>query len=487
MDTNSGIGASSILFQNEAKSLFLIDIPHSIALAQDLPPKPTADQDTSSQQKERFLARRKRLLSKPPLEAPYPSSNEPRKEAARAKVLESIPPGERRFHGDFIRPLVNAALHDLHDNYSTRQCQWCLPRYVIDSGEDVGSGARKRKNESLEENESFERPDSSNTAKKSCDSSYNVPPLILSTTSTNTFSSRSDLRGVVKNPSLDSAVLSIKTSQRGDTSGFSEYLVPPKSCFVHCTLPLASATPIDNPIPGITPSQKFNLIVFDPPWPNRSVRRSGHYKTYNYTEMDILTQRLQDILRVHAHDQSSEPSAQTSRHDPPKESQKTIAAIWITNSRNARQAAYAAMLSTGFRVSEEWIWIKTTVDGQPVSPVDGLWKRPYEILVVGKKTVLSQPPVIHSLLSSPPDLDSMGIDPESIKRRVIAAVPDLHSRKPCLKEIFEKLFYMTAPPEERTRQPYTGLEVFARNLTAGWWACGNEVLKFNDRKYWHED
>ena len=31
---------------------------------------------------------------------------------------------------------------------------------------------------------------------------------------------------------------------------------------------------------------------------------------------------------------------------------------------------------------------------------------------------------------------------------------------------------------------YVAMEVFARNLTAGWWGCGNEVMKFNDEGCW---
>lgn len=81
----------------------------------------------------------------------------------------------------------------------------------------------------------------------------------------------------------------------------------------------------------------------------------------------------------------------------------------------------------------------------------------------------------------------MGVDPASVKRRVIAAVPDLHSRKPCLKDLFERVFCSAQAPETSlVCESYTALEVFARNLTAGWWACGNEVLKFNDRKCWQE-
>ena len=61
-------------------------------------------------------------------------------------------------------------------------------------------------------------------------------------------------------------------------------------------------------------------------------------------------------------------------------------------------------------------------------------------------------------------------------RRVIASVPDFHSRKPCLKELIEPLM--------AERADYRALEVFARNLVAGWWSWGDECTKFNEESFW---
>ena len=33
---------------------------------------------------------------------------------------------------------------------------------------------------------------------------------------------------------------------------------------------------------------------------------------------------------------------------------------------------------------------------------------------------------------------------------------------------------------------YLALEIFARNLTAGWWSWGDEVLEYQKKKYWIE-
>jgi N6-adenosine-specific RNA methylase IME4 len=62
----------------------------------------------------------------------------------------------------------------------------------------------------------------------------------------------------------------------------------------------------------------------------------------------------------------------------------------------------------------------------------------------------------------------------AVEGKVIVSVPDVHSRKPNLRGLFEGLL-----PER-----YEALEVFARNLTAGWWAWGDEVLLFQRRECW---
>ena len=36
------------------------------------------------------------------------------------------------------------------------------------------------------------------------------------------------------------------------------------------------------------------------------------------------------------------------------------------------------------------------------------------------------------------------------------------------------------------KEKYEALEIFARNLTSGWWAWGNEVLKFQSDECWIE-
>jgi N6-adenosine-specific RNA methylase IME4 len=313
--------------------------------------------------------------------------------------------------------------------------------------------------------------------------------MILSTTSSNEFEALSDL-GIVKNPSPEPAIVRVGSSHGDETNPPCEYVVPPESSFVLCTLPLFQtevdrpSTSNNYPIPGLPKHQKFNLILMDPPWPNKSVRRSKHYQTHHYSEMDVLTEGLRDILRVHSHNEIQHGLRQSEPHTERQiQSEQSIAAIWITNAEKARRAAYEALSGAGFCICEEWIWVKTTWDGQPISPLDGLWRKPYEILVIGRKS--SHNVNVNAKASNtPPPLSQMDdltrISEAITTRRVIAAVPDLHSRKPNLKSIFDNVFFT----EAGQLQEYSALEVFARNLTAGWWAAGDEVLRFNGHDCW---
>ena len=206
--------------------------------------------------------------------------------------------------------------------------------------------------------------------------------------------------------------------------------IPPKSTFLQGDIS-DTLDAFENYAP------QFDIVILDPPWPNRSARRKRSYSTSSdKTEMHFLlcSIPLEDYLTENGY-----------------------VAVWITNKPSFRDMILAAgglFERWGVQLLEEWIWLKVTINGDPICALDATWRKPYEVLLVGRR----------------------GVNKGDIKRRVIVGVPDLHSRKPNLKVLFESL--------SGIKHEYEGLEIFARNLTAGWWSWGNEVLKFQASEHW---
>lgn len=514
--------SSSILHQNPGRTVFLVDIPTSIALGQELSPlqqsqgpvqqrfSSNLDSITGNKPKQipanddvagglwKNGERKKQLLSSPPLESPFPVSTEPKSDVARERVLRQISAPEKHYRY-LIEGLVLEGLREISEGQ--RGKGRCLPRRVVSQGGLPPLSYRKRGREARGEKVSTEPTKFPCSFVAEMPHGIPGPPVILSSTSQNIFEDISELRhGVVKNPSNLEAALIVpccksnaeneKHAQSIDESHCT-FNVPPKSNFLLGTLPLGqqlqnAKLSSTSPIPGMPRDKRFNLILLDPPWPNRSVRRSRHYQTHSYADMDVLTQYLCDVLCAHLHCPRDIPGAYTNTTEAgTQNSQRTIGAIWVTNSEKSRNVAYEALRGAGLSICEEWIWIKTTINGEPITPLNGLWRKPYEILVIGERT-------LHSFRGTPASAGpTTGGDggpkaDDSITRRVIAAVPDIHSRKPNLREIFEKIFFIPDSSSGAASEPgmYSSLEVFARNLTAGWWACGDEVLKFNSTEWW---
>lgn len=222
----------------------------------------------------------------------------------------------------------------------------------------------------------------------------------------------------------------------------------PQTLYIPPTATLLS-TPITPSLPLTqTIFPHFNLITLDPPWPNRSVRRSSSYSTAS-THNFITT--LLYSLPIHTH---LLPNG--------------LLGIWITNKPTFRSLVLGpngCFARWGVQLVEEWVWLKVTVDGRPVTELGGVWRKPYEIFLLGRK--VQEEDVVR-------DGSGEGSGTEPVKRRVIVGVPDLHSRKPCLKALLEEMV-----PEQ-----YEALEIFARYGMAGWWAWGDEVGKFLGEEWW---
>jgi len=138
-----------------------------------------------------------------------------------------------------------------------------------------------------------------------------------------------------------------------------------------------------------------------------------------------------------------------------------IVAVWVTNKESVLDYMLSPgglFSSWGLQLVSEWTWLKVTSSGEPIMPVDSAWRKPWEKLLIARRADAPTRPAL-------------------IQPRVLVAVPDVHSRKPSLREVFGNIL----------GQEYMGLEVFARNLTAGWWAWGNEVLHFQGAEHWVVD
>lgn len=185
----------------------------------------------------------------------------------------------------------------------------------------------------------------------------------------------------------------------------------------------------------------FDLILMDPPWPNRSVRR----KRGSYTIANDLDE-IRSILSL----------IPIASHLTPK----GLVAVWITNKASVLElltSPRGMFAEWGLELVDEWTWLKVTTAGEPVVDVNSAWRKPWERLLIAKRRGAEMPKL-------------------PSRRRVIVSVPDLHSRKPNLRSVFEDIL----PPG------YRGLEIFARNLTAGWWSWGDEALKFQQPEHWAE-
>jgi len=130
--------------------------------------------------------------------------------------------------------------------------------------------------------------------------------------------------------------------------------------------------------------------------------------------------------------------------------------VWVTNNPKFQNFVVDKLFPQwNITYLTTWIWVKVTNNGEPVLPIQAQNRKPYETLIIGYKGYEE------SKISS--------------ENKLIISVPSIHSKKPPLKSILEKIFPLGNPPKV--------LELFARNLTSGWTCWGNEVLKFQHYKY----
>lgn len=376
---------SCILFQNEDKTITLIDAPRSIESAQG---------DCGG----------RRLISSKPLEHPYPSV-EPKSTKAIANISK---PSIRDL---LLQRHLELALNEIRKFHKG---SWCLPRVTVDSRVPVHESKRQRLT-NLEDEEG---------SKGHRATEFKDEPMKLGDSFGNE---------VVYHRNSKPTPITCATVGPERTIVW----VPPKS-----TILLGDINTTRNIFSSCAP--KFDLIVLDPPWPNRSARRKHSYNiSYGLSDIRLL------LSSIPINDHLANGG---------------MVCVWVTN----KPALHDMLLDEGeifeewgIQLVEEWIWIKVTTSGEPICDLDSTWRKPYEVLLLGRNGRQEG-----STTSS-----------ENVRRRVIVAVPDLHSRKPNLKTMLEPYLPLK----------YEALEVFSRNITAGWWAWGNEVVKFQTYEHWTSD
>ncbi|RDL32429.1 uncharacterized protein BP5553_08885 [Venustampulla echinocandica] len=378
---------SCILYQREDEGTYvtLLDIPRSIELAQ-AEPGPGL-----------------KIISSKPLQHPYPSV-EPKSASAKAKL------GEVPIEELLLQRQVEIALESIKEIHAG---EWCLPRATEEPG--VLAPEKKRKREASKS--PADEPEKLKDVPKT--PIVEVIPVRFG-------GSQENQAFVFQNTKNEPAYIRV-------TPGEPPARVPPQSTALCGDITTTVSTfNMSAPV--------FELIIMDPPWPNRSARRKNSYSiSYSTAEIRALLSSIPICDHL---------------------AKEGFVAVWVTN-----KPAFRDMLleegglfdEWGIELVEEWVWVKVTASGETICELDSVWRKPYEILLVGRRKQAEK-----------------GVKRE-IKKMVVVGVPDLHSRKPNLKILFERLV---------GRDTYDGLEIFARNLTAGWWSWGNEVLKFQAEEYW---
>lgn len=201
-----------------------------------------------------------------------------------------------------------------------------------------------------------------------------------------------------------------------------DFLIPPKSRFL-CGCVKEQCRKLDG--------SKFDIIIADPPWWNKYIRRlKNANEKLSYSMMyneDIASIPVKNLIAPNC-----------------------LVIVWCTNSPSNIAAVKEKIFpSWGVDYVATWYWLKVTVDLEPVCPfgVDGI-KQPYERVIVGKVGEVKNIPECMLLVSIP---------------------SALHSHKPPLLDLLKQFVNVENPQV---------LELFARYLLPNTTSVGFEPLKW---------
>ncbi|KFK44069.1 hypothetical protein AALP_AA1G212000 [Arabis alpina] len=216
------------------------------------------------------------------------------------------------------------------------------------------------------------------------------------------------------------------------------YIMPRKSCFY-----MSDLQHIRNLVPA-KPEEGFNLIVIDPPWENASAHQKSKYPTLpNRYFLSLPIKQL-----AHA--------------------EGALVALWVTNREKLLNFVEKELFPAwGIKYAATIYWLKVKPDGTLICDLDLVHHKPYEYLLLGY--------CFTELAGSEHSSDFNLLD----KNKIIISIPGDFSRKPPIGDILKK--------HVPGSQPARCLELFAREMAAGWTSWGNEPLHFQDSRYFLKD
>ncbi|CAN0922087.1 Methyltransferase-like protein 2 [Linum grandiflorum] len=212
-----------------------------------------------------------------------------------------------------------------------------------------------------------------------------------------------------------------------------KYVIPRESCFY-----MSDLGQIRSLIPADT-SSGFNLILIDPPWENASAHQKLMYPTL--PSRYFLSLPIKQLVH----------------------SDGALVALWVTNRERLRRFVEEELFpSWGVTYAATIFWLKVKPDGSLTSDLDLFHHRPYECLLLG---------YCDGKGGGSELLQKMG----PIEDKIVISIPGDYSRKLPVGELVQKHVPSSGTPR--------CIELFAREMMAGWTSWGNEPLRFQDSRY----
>nr|ALS04285.1 methyltransferase-like protein 4-like protein [Acartia pacifica] len=217
-----------------------------------------------------------------------------------------------------------------------------------------------------------------------------------------------------------------------------DFLIPD-----NCHYSICDVNNITNEVDG----GKFNIILMDPPWENKHVKRVK----LSHSGYSMLDNNQIGRLPI---DQLLSPD-------------DGLVVIWCSDNTRHRDAVQSWLLTWNLALTAKWYWLKVTKYGELICDFSQ-HKNPYEVIF------LATP-----LTSSNDNLKNL---PDNL---VIISVPSgIHSHKPPLDALLQR--YLQSPSSTQDSSCASGqkckkLEIFAQYLQPNWVSVGNEACKLNHR------